>query len=109
MSVLISIAAREVYTWVESLKNDGIDIAEHAGKKAVHEAQEFVDNPSLEEAADTIIAVLGACRGQEWTLRELGSAMLAKMEVNRQRTWERQPDGTYQHVKEASSGSGCDK
>lgn len=98
MSSLIGIGLVNAVRWFDVLQVQGINITESAHIKARKEAQEFEDGPSLEEAADVIIAVVGACHARGWTLRDLGSAIIAKMAVNRQRTWEQLPDGTWQHT-----------
>lgn len=90
--------ANEAVSWIYALRNQGIDIAESAGRKALHECQEFVDNPCL-EAADVFIALIAACNGQGWTPEQLADAASAKMVVNRGSTWEKLADGTWQHVK----------
>lgn len=98
MSRLISIGLINAQSWFGVLKAQGIDLTDNAHVKAYKEAKEFMDEPSLEEAADVIIAVVGACHARGWTLVQLGQAIIAKMAVNRQRRWERQDDGTWQHA-----------
>lgn len=87
-----------VYMWVWELRDRGIDIAASAGVKAKNECEEYIEHPSLEEAADVIIAILGSCCGQGWSIREVTDAVHAKMAVNEQRQWTQLSDGTYQHV-----------
>ena len=65
--------------------------------KVGHEAIEFVEKPSMDEARDVLITLLGWVRLAGHTERQLIEAALAKMEINHGRTWIRQPDGTYQH------------
>lgn len=98
MSRLLATAARVAWDWFEELHGQGIDLTTNAHIKVEKEAIEFADEPSLEEAADVIIAVLGACYHRGWTRHDIAVAMIQKLTVNRNRKWERQTDGTYQHV-----------
>lgn len=98
MSRLISVGLVQAHHWFGVLRDRGIDITANAHVKAYKEAQEFRDDPSLEEGADVIIAVVGAlwCRGH--SLSDLGKAIIKKMAVNRTRDWKQLDDGTWQHV-----------
>lgn len=64
-------------------------------RKARAEWSEFEEARDATEAADVImcLAAFIAARGisPEAVIRN-------KFRINRERTWERQPDGTYQHV-----------
>lgn len=98
MSRLLVTAAREAWSWFEELQESGVNITSHAHLKVKKEAIEFSEEPSLEEAADVAIALLGAVFHRGWSRRELAIAMLDKIVVNRERTWVQQADGTYQHA-----------
>lgn len=98
MSRLLAKSAQEAARWFESLEGAGVDLTTNAHLKVEKEAVEFADEPSLEEAADVFIALLGACFHRGWSATQLAVAALDKIEVNRGRTWVRQPDGTYQHA-----------
>lgn len=93
----MSIAAVEAFRWFDALKKQHIDITASAWTKMKNEIAEYEQAPSIEEAADVVIAVIGAIYAQGWNTADLGMAMVKKMNVNRGRTWERQADGTYQH------------
>jgi hypothetical protein len=99
MSALLGVAALDAYQWFrEMLDNpEAPDVAATGPLKTVKEAKEFCDEPSLEEAADVIISVLGATFHRGWTVADVARAMITKTEVNRARTWHKLPDGTYQH------------
>lgn len=95
----LDFAAGQVTEWVTSLKDDfGIDLADNAEKKCLHEAEEFADDPSLKEAADVFISLVAACHSKGWTPLQLAYAVNVKMQINWGRTWHRLPDGTWQHV-----------
>lgn len=67
--------------------------------KATKEATEFNEEPSLEEAADVLVCITGWAVLSGHHLSDIVDAAIAKMNVNiHERTWERQDDGTYQHV-----------
>lgn len=77
---------------------------ESCATKLVHEAQELQGHPtSLEEAADVLIVLSSWLVFTGHTMTELASAANRKMVVNAARQWRRQPDGTYQHIAEATS------
>ena len=67
--------------------------------KCLAEAQEFAADPSLEEAADVLITLLSWCAQTNHWSGEMLEAAEAKMVRNRQRQWNRQPDGTFRHTK----------
>jgi hypothetical protein len=69
--------------------------------KVAKEAVEFSENPTLHEAADILVCLYGAAFHRGWTFRDLERAVAEKMKINYLRTWERQEDGTWQHVKQA--------
>jgi DNA-binding transcriptional regulator YhcF (GntR family) len=90
----------DVYVWFGELEQQGVMVRHgRQGLKVKKEAAEFYDNPSLEEAADVVISLLGACYSADWSLEDLTQAVRDKMVINRARTWEKQDDGTYQHVR----------
>lgn len=91
-------AARHAVGWFRGLALEGIDLTSNAHLKVEHEAQEFADTPTVEEAADVVIAVLGALHQQGLGIEDLAAAMITKIAINRNRTWARTADGTYQHV-----------
>lgn len=66
--------------------------------KFKEEAKEFLDNPSGEEAADCIGALLiwAELEGLDMHLE-----FTKKLEICKQRTYERRPNGTYHHVRQA--------
>ena len=73
--------------------------------KVAQEAQEFCDDPSLEEAADVIVPLLTWLDTKGLTVDDLLDAVDAKIHENMQRTWVRQPDGTFQHVEESDEAA----
>lgn len=93
-------ALREAARWLETLAEDGPDLTVNAHKKAAHEAQEFAENPVLEEAADVFICLMGTAVRKGWTTRDIAEAIQSKLEINRLRTWMQKPDGTWQHMRE---------
>lgn len=92
----LTLAAHGITVWFGKLRLAGFD-TDNQRLKVLKEAQEFADTPTLEEAADVFITIVGACQVHGWSMRELAGAVDAKMKINRQRTWEQLPDGTYQH------------
>lgn len=88
----------EALDWLRYLAETGPDLRVNAHKKAVHEALEFAVQGDLEEAADVLICLLGALDHQGYSVSDLAQAVYTKTEVNRGRTWARQPDGTWQHT-----------
>lgn len=64
--------------------------------KLGEEAKELGENPSMEELADCMLVLVGLSR---FLPGELKQALHEKIEKNINRKWERQPDGTYHHVK----------
>lgn len=65
--------------------------------KTLHEAQEFQENPSLEEAADILVCLAGWLIKSNYTWDDLVDAWGEKTIVNINRKWIRQEDGTFQH------------
>lgn len=98
MSRQLGIVCGRVVNWFHVLHDQGIDLTTNAHIKVEHEAREFADDPSLEEAADVFIALLGALHQRGWTPGDLAAAVYNKMNVNENRKWEQKPDGTYQHI-----------
>ena len=66
--------------------------------KCAKEAREFADEPSLEEAADVLTCLLGWLHLAGHEVIDLLAASHSKMAVNLARTWEKQSDGTWQHI-----------
>ena len=67
--------------------------------KLIHEATEArVSCKDIEEYADCLLALFGACAKAGISYSKLILTAKGKMEVNKARTWERQKDGTYQHT-----------
>jgi len=87
-----------VTVWFKRLASEGIDLTTNAHLKVEKEAIEYADDPSLEEAADVFISLVGSMHHQGWTTVDLVAAVQAKMEINEKRTWVQLDDGTYQHV-----------
>lgn len=68
--------------------------------KLKEEADEAIAEPhKVDEYADCLLALFGAAFKAGIDNKELLSAATRKFEIVRGRTWERMPDGTYQHVK----------
>jgi NTP pyrophosphatase (non-canonical NTP hydrolase) len=67
----------------------------HVFLKTQHEFQEWVADPCAEEAADVYMCLIywAHLRGIN-----LGDAVEAKLAKNRDRSWRRKEDGTWQHV-----------
>ena len=85
-------------TWFETLGGQGIDLTTNGHLKVRNEAIEFAEDPSLEEAADVFISLVGALHQRGWGSPELAAAVVSKMTVNEKRSWAISGDGTYQHV-----------
>lgn len=98
MSIALGPACNRITVWFQRLMEEGVDLTTNAHLKVKHEAVEFADAPSLEEAADVFISLIGALRYQGWSSLDLVNAVHEKMDINENRTWAQQPDGTYQHV-----------
>lgn len=65
-------------------------------RKFREEADEFFySGGSREESADIVIALCAYANLEGYSLFD---EIESKMAVNRDRQWERQPDGTYRHV-----------
>jgi predicted house-cleaning noncanonical NTP pyrophosphatase (MazG superfamily) len=96
--IRIEDALLDAQMWFADLAGQGIDLTGNAHLKVLHEATEFAEDPSLEEAADVLISLLGAIVQQGRSIDSLAAAVRAKMAVNRARTWHQLEDGTYQHV-----------
>ncbi len=73
---------------------------EHFAKKFKEEAQEFVENPCLEELADCFATLyawvaVNSANAEE----EINFALRKKLKKNLKRKWRRMSDGTYHHIK----------
>lgn len=74
--------------------------AQHHYKKLSQEALEAMAKPyDKSEAADCLIALFAAIDKSGFTIQDIQAAAAEKMIINRQRSWTRHPDGTYQHKK----------
>lgn len=67
--------------------------------KAGQEMVEFLLDPSPEEAADVVIALVGYVNALGRP-HGLEAEVIAKYHVNRGRAWVRLGDGTYRHVED---------
>lgn len=93
-------AALDAERWFDELALQGIDITASAADKLCEEAGELRDHRSLEEAADSLISLLGVVHTEGWTLDQLANAVTEKLVVLRKRRWEKQDNGTFHHIKE---------
>lgn len=66
--------------------------------KLPEEVQEFIEDPSLDEAADILLCLVIELRQRGFGLVELLVKAEYKMELNLTREWEVQPDGTIHHI-----------
>lgn len=86
--------------WHASLRASGPDLTEFAHLKLAHEAQELAAEPGqLIELADVLICAAALMLRNGWTAEQVNAAIEEKTAINRARTWERMPDGTWQHRK----------
>jgi hypothetical protein len=84
----IEFALMDASMWFTELAAQGIELRTPVtGQKLLKEAAEFAEAPSLEEAADVMICLLGHVLGLGYTIEQLAGAILAKSTVNRVRTW----------------------
>jgi hypothetical protein len=95
----LGVASQRAFRWFGHIWDRGFDNTGQETKMA-KEVAEFVAEPSLDEAADVLITLIGSIRKYGWTVDDLARATQAKMEVNENRQWTLLDDGTYQHVKE---------
>lgn len=96
MSYIVAAEANVLDWWA------GMDPERKASKeplKAVQEMQEFIKEPSPEEAADVVIALLVWFWQNGWSL---GAYVLRKMQINRARRWTQLPSGHFQHIEESA-------
>lgn len=94
MSATLAVLAQDVQTFLAEV------IPQEPGapaRKLVKEAIELAEDPSLAEAADVLICLLGWTGLNGFSPADLIEAANAKMKVNLGRTWVRCEDGTYQH------------
>jgi predicted house-cleaning noncanonical NTP pyrophosphatase (MazG superfamily) len=63
--------------------------------KLNEEIEELNEDPCMEELADCVLVCIGLAEHLDGNLK---TALLAKIEKNEKRTWERLPNGTYHHV-----------
>ena len=93
-------------TWEELIKdmNHWLDTAiPHTAQSDVfkfqEESLEFIAEPSAEEAADIIMVLMHYCHLEGHDLKK---SMIDKLEKNKKRSWSRQGDGTWHHIKDRS-------
>jgi predicted house-cleaning noncanonical NTP pyrophosphatase (MazG superfamily) len=91
------VALSRAQLWMLRLASNGPDLTVNAHRKAAHEAAEFADDPTLEEAADVLICLAGAALAHDWSIEDIARAVQAKTSINARRHWEQQGDGTWQH------------
>lgn len=94
----LDVAIAQVAQWLEALAAEGPDLRVNAHLKVIHEARELAEEPSVEEFADVVIGLVGAAIQHEWSQEEVARAVVAKVAVNKARTWVQEPDGTWQHA-----------
>lgn len=78
----------------------GLDNPKHGATKLVKEAKELEEHPTdITEQADCLMCILYnfKCAHPDKPISELLEAAKAKLEINKNRKWVRQTDGTYQH------------
>lgn len=74
--------------------------AVHSLLKLKQEADEAIEHPKdISEYADCLIALLSAVWKAGKPFSDLLEAAKRKADILELREWERQPDGTYQHIK----------
>lgn len=103
MTDQLTAVSQNVITWLEELAKDGPDLRAHAHKKALHEAFEFSMEADIVEAADVFMCLLGALNYKGLSVQDFTLAVEHKLSINRKRTWYKNPDGTWQHIKEGES------
>ena len=84
--------------WLKALAVDGPDLTATAHIKAAEEGAELAEDPCLEEWADVALCLLGTALAQGWDLDELGAAVQKKVEINKQRTWHQEPNGSWRRA-----------
>lgn len=94
----IDLALSDSARWLIALADDGPNLTLNAHKKAVHEAQELAERPSLEELADVAICLVGVAVRHGWTADDIAHAVRQKNGVNSRRRWFQLKDGTWQHI-----------
>lgn len=79
----------------------GTDTPIHGLTKLITEAQEAKESPNdMTEYADCLMCLFYAfsCAFPDKTMNDLIEAANKKLEKNKNRTWVKQPDGTWQHT-----------
>lgn len=84
--------------WLNALADEGPDLRINAHIKAAHEARELADDPCPMEFADVLICLVGTALHHGWMVGDIARAVAHKVRINAARTWEQQPDGTWQHA-----------
>lgn len=94
-------AAARTYAWFGVLGSQGVHLTtEGQLAKVLRETIEFITDPSIEEAADVFITLMGSLSVFGWTVTDLAVAVDTKMGINEQRKWAKMPDGSYQHTED---------
>lgn len=98
----LTAACQEARRWLVNLRADGgPDLTVYADIKAHEESAELceAETPAdrLEEAADTLIALMGVLLREGQTVEQLAEAVARKTEVNKARNWRQLPNGTWRH------------
>jgi hypothetical protein len=91
-------AINRAVAWFTDLHSRGLSLTDSADLKMVKEAKEYAEDPSLEEAADVFIALVGSLWHKGWDTHDLAVAVQLKMAINEEREWVRLEDGTFQHT-----------
>jgi predicted house-cleaning noncanonical NTP pyrophosphatase (MazG superfamily) len=63
--------------------------------KLEEEIRELKDDPNMEELADCMMVLIGLSRFLPGDLKEI---LAKKIEINENRTWQKQSNGTYRHI-----------
>lgn len=93
----LSFVAYEIVQWQrETFRHQGVPETAHHLKE---EAVELERNPYDEEEMADVFFLLLAVADRAGV--DLAQAAAAKLEENRRRKWELQPDGSHRHVKDA--------
>lgn len=80
------------------------DSYEHLLKLEQEAVEAQVDADNIDEYADCLLVLFGAAFKAGISWKQLFKAAKGKLEKIKYRDWEKQDDGTYQHVKAVSCG-----
>ncbi len=87
---------KDIHKW--SLDTFKHATPQHHLLKLIEESKEAINEPGdISEYADCFIALIAAATRDGFDYHEIVNAIDDKMEVNRERTWIKQSDGTFQH------------